>query len=121
MYKMNKFFKGFLFAFEGLITIFETQVNFRFHVVAAILVITMGYYYHISINEWLIIILCIGTVLMCEAFNTALEFLTDLASPAIHPLAKKAKDSAAAAVLIFAIVSVVVGIIIFLPKITNSI
>jgi diacylglycerol kinase (ATP) len=54
---------------------------------------------------------------MAEAFNTALEFLTDLASPEPHPLAGKAKDVAAGAVLIAAIMAVIIGVIIFLPKI----
>ncbi len=71
----------------------------------------------ISTQEWLILVLTFGMVLMAEAFNTALEFLTDLVSPEPHPLAGKAKDVAAGAVLITAVMAVVVGMIIFLPKI----
>lgn len=75
----------------------------------------------ISITEWCFVTLCITLVIMAEAFNTAIENLTDLVSPDFHPLAGKTKDLAAGAVLIFSIGAVIVGLLIFLPKITKLI
>ncbi len=67
--------------------------------------------------EWAILILTIGLVISCELINTAIEAVVDLITEEYHPLAKVAKDTSASAVFIFAIVAVVVGLIIFLPKI----
>ena len=69
--------------------------------------------------EWAILALTIGLVISCELINTAIEAVVDLVTEDYHPLAKVAKDTSAAAVFIFAIVAVIVGIIIFLPKIIN--
>jgi len=67
--------------------------------------------------EWIVVVLCVAVVLSLEAMNTAIEHLTDLVSPGFHPLAGKTKDVAAAAVLLAAMGAVVVGLLIFLPKI----
>jgi len=70
-----------------------------------------------DVERWerVILFACITLVLAAEAFNTAIEFLTDLVSPDFHPLAKKTKDTAAAAVLICAIGAAIIGLIVFLP------
>ncbi len=83
----------------------------------AVLSIGAGFYFEISITEWSLVILCIAGVLSAEAFNTGLEYLTDLVSPEYHLLAKKTKDVAAAGVLLMAIGAAIIGIIIFFPKI----
>jgi diacylglycerol kinase len=114
---MKKRLLSFKYAGQGIWTLFSTQPNARIHLFVLLLVVGMGIGYSISITEWLILVLTFGVVLTAEAFNTALEFLTDLVSPEPHPLAGKAKDVAAGAVLISAIMAVVVGLIIFLPKI----
>ncbi len=118
---MRKYFisrrKSFGFAFKGISTVYKTQPNARIHLVAAIVAISAGFYFNISGTEWLFISVAIGIVWLAEAFNTALEYLTDLASPQFHALAEKAKDSAAAAVLIAAFLALVIAGIIFLPKI----
>jgi len=66
--------------------------------------------------EWCWITLAIGLVILSEMFNTAIEYLTDLVSPEMHPLAKKTKDVASGAVLIAALMAVVIGLFIFIPK-----
>jgi len=81
-------------------------------------VIIAGLYFGIERWEWAILTGCITLVIAAEALNTAIEFLTDLASPEYHPLAGKAKDTAAAAVLFCAIGAVVIGIIVFWPYLT---
>ncbi len=111
---------SFLYAFKGLKDLFKNQPNARIHAAAAVLVVLAGFYFHISRTEWIAVTLCIVMVLGLEAMNTALENLTDLVSPDFHPLAGKAKDVAAAAVLLAAMGTVIVALIIFLPKIFDS-
>ena len=89
----------------------------KIHTLMAIVVIVGGVIFKISYIEWLVCLILIGLVLMAEFFNTALEYVVDLVSPGIHPLAKAAKDTASAGVLVFAIISALIGTIIFLPKI----
>ncbi len=84
---------------------------------ATVLVIALGLYFEITPTEWCIIVFAIAIVLAAEAFNTAIEDLTDLVSPEPHPLAGHAKDLAAGAVLLTAIGAAIVGLLIFLPKI----
>lgn len=109
-------FKSFGFAIQGIITFFKTQFNAWVHLFAAIGTCITGYVLRIDKAEWCWIVLAIALVFVTEVLNTALEFLTDLASPSIHPLAKKVKDVAAGAVLMAAIAAVIIGLIIFLPK-----
>lgn len=112
---VRKFFRSFRYAMEGLVTAVLEQ-NFRFHLVSAIVVMMAGFLTGLSIVEWCIIILVIAFVIGTELINTAIERVVDLASPEIHPLAKQAKDVAAGAVLVFALASVIIGLLIFLPK-----
>ena len=108
---------SFKYALQGVAELFRSQTNAKLHLFAAIVVCVVGYFVGLSTLEWCIVVLCISLVLAAEAFNTALEYLTDLVSPNHHPLAGKVKDVAAAAVLLTAIGAAVCGILIFLPKI----
>lgn len=107
---------SFGFAIKGLITFFKTQHNAWIHLLATVVVITMGFVLKVDRIEWCWLIVSIGFVFAAEMFNTAIEFLTDLVSPQFHPLAKKVKDVAAAAVLIAALSAVAIGLVVFLPK-----
>jgi diacylglycerol kinase (ATP) len=113
---MKKFIRGFGYAFNGIWHAAATQLNFRVHLVAAIVAIYAGYALHISKDEWLWIILCIAIVLVAELFNTAIEFLVDLVSPDYNKKAGLVKDMSAGAVLITAIGALAIGLIIFVPK-----
>ena len=117
---MSKFIKSFGYAFSGISHAFKSQFNFRFHVIVLILVLIAGSYFNLSASEWLWIVAAAGIVLFSELFNTALEVLVDLVSPNIHPKAKIIKDVAAAAVLIAAVTAVIIGLIIFIPKLTYA-
>jgi len=118
----NKRLTGsFKYAFEGIIQTYKGEQNLKIHTFIAILVIVFGFFLKISEIEWFFCLLLIGLVLMCEFFNTAIEYVVDLASPKIHPLAKAAKDTASAGVLIMAIMSAIVGGIIFIPKLVEYI
>ncbi len=91
--------------------------NFRIELGFMVLCIVLGAAFRITGVEWLVVVVCFGLVLGGECFNSALEAIVDLASPDYHDLARKAKDAAAGGVLLFSIASLVVGIIIFLPRI----
>ena len=94
-----------------------SQRNAWIHVFATVVVVAAGFCFGLAQSEWCWIILAIVAVWTAEALNTAFEFLTDVASPDFHPLAGKAKDVAAGAVLITAIGAVVIGLIIFGPHV----
>ncbi|HEY0054829.1 MAG TPA: diacylglycerol kinase family protein [Pedobacter sp.] len=116
---MIKFFKGFTYAAKGVIYAFSTQINFKFHTFSAIVVIALGFFFELDLTEWLWIMTAIGLVLITEIFNTALEVLVDLVSPDYHPKAGIVKDLSSAAVLITAILSALIGLCVFLPKLIS--
>lgn len=107
---------SFRYAFCGICEAYKGEQNLKIHTVIAILVVIFGFIFKISYVEWLVCLVLIGLVLMAEFFNTAIEYVVDLASPDIHPLAKLAKDTASAGVLMMAIISATVGLIIFVPE-----
>jgi diacylglycerol kinase (ATP) len=113
---MKKFLLSFTYAWKGLKYAFRTQLNFKVHTVTALFAILLGYFLNISSAEWIWIFLAIGLVLIAELFNTALEILVDLVSPGYHPKAGHVKDVAAAAVLMCTWLAVVIGLMIFVPK-----
>lgn len=109
--------KSFKYAFDGLADLVKTQPNAWIHTFIALVVLLAGFLFQLSRIEWCIISLTIALVFAAEAFNTSIEYLTNLVSPDYHPLAGKTKDVAAAGVLIVAIGAAAVGVIIFLPKV----
>jgi len=114
---LKKRIDSFRFAFKGLADLFISQPNARIHAIATIVALILGGVLGLSKIEWCLIVLCIFAVLAAEAFNTALEYLTDLVSPEYHLLAGKTKDVAAAGVLLTAFGALIVGTIIYLPKV----
>ena len=111
----KKFFAGFKYAFSGLWYALRTQRNARVHVSIAILAILLGVVLHISAVEFALVFVAITGVFIAEMFNTVFELCIDLASPDYHPLAKIAKDVAAGAVLLSAMLSIVIGLFVFVP------
>ena len=118
---MRKFIKGFAFALNGIKVFFSTQLNGRFHVFAAVLVIILGFVFKITCYEWISILLAIGLVIITEMINTAIEFLCNFITTEIHSDIKKIKDISAGAVLISAIIAFCIGLIIFVPHILEII
>lgn len=112
-----KFIAGFRYAFRGLWYALCTQHHARIHVLIAIIAISTGIILHISAVEFAIIFIAITGVFTTEMINTVAELCVDLASPHYHPLAKIAKDVAAGAVLANALLSIIIGLFIFLPHI----
>lgn len=113
---INRLFKSFKYAYEGLKYAFKYEQNILVHFLATILVIIAGIFFKISMTEWLVLTLIIGLVIATELINTSIEATIDLVTKEVHPLAKVAKDTAAAAVLIFGITALIIGLIIFVPK-----
>ncbi|WP_294580682.1 diacylglycerol kinase family protein [uncultured Thomasclavelia sp.] len=112
----DPFYKSLNYAISGIISCIKKERNIKIHIIFMILVIICGFIFHLSITEWLICILLFALVISLELVNTAIEAVVDLCSPDYHELAKYAKDVAAGSVLISAIASVVIGLIIFIPK-----
>lgn len=110
-----KFIRGFTYAFSGLWYALRTQRNARVHLAIALFAIFAGILLRISSVEFAIIFVAIASVFISEMFNTVMELCVDLASPEYHPLAKIAKDVAAGAVLLNAILAVIIGLFIFGP------
>lgn len=109
------------YAFIGIWIMLSSQHNARIHAAATFAAITAGLYFGLTKAEWCWIILAIISVWTAEALNTAFEFLTDLASPEFHPLAEKAKDVAAGAVLITAIGAVLIGLLVMGPYVLEKV
>lgn len=111
--------RSFVYAWQGIVSLFGNEPNARIHLCVALLVVAAGFFFNISASEWCLVTLCIGGVFMAEAFNTAIEKLCDKVSPQTDSLIKIAKDVAAGAVLLFVFAAVTVGLIVFLPKIID--
>lgn len=114
---LYRFFKSFSYAWQGVLYGAKKEANFKFHLAAAIIVCIAAFYFSISQIEWLFVLMAIAGMLVLELINTAIEKVVDLVTGEYHPLAKKAKDLAAGAVLVYAIFSAIIGFVIFLPKI----
>lgn len=108
---------SFGYAFSGIVQAYKEGHNIRIQTVLGTFAIALGLLFQISSGEWLAVLLCIGAVISGECVNTALEDCVDLACPGYDPVAKAAKDMAAGAVLVMSIISLIVAIIIFVPRI----
>ncbi|NBD22851.1 diacylglycerol kinase family protein [Paenibacillus glycinis] len=112
---MIRFLRSVAYAWSGFRSAVGTQANMRIHVAFVVAVNAAGLLFGLSAMEWAAIIIVQGMVLAAELLNTAVEHVVDLVSPQKHPLAKAAKDTAAAAVLFAAATAVAVGLIVFGP------
>ena len=117
--KIKSLANSFKYAFEGIFSSFKSERNMKIHVFMMILVILCGILLDISLGEWITCILLFAMVIGAELFNTAIEAVVDMVSLEKSSQAKLAKDVSAGAVLVFAIASIIVGLIIFVPKIID--
>lgn len=113
MVDLKKNLKSFKYAFKGLYLFFRNENNAKFHLLASLLVIFLGFFFNINRYEWLWILLAISLVWIAEALNKAIEKLTDLISPDYNLKAGEIKDLSAGGVLITAFLSIIIAIIIF--------
>lgn len=112
-------FTSFKFAFKGLGALIKNEHNARIHLIAAIISITTGIILNINAFEWSLLVIVIGIVFITEILNTSLETLADFVQPEWNERIRIAKDYSAAAVMISAIISLIVGGLIFIPKIID--
>jgi len=108
-------FRSFKFAFRGLKSLLIFEHNSRIHLLAAVIVIILGFIFRISLADWSLLILVIGLVFLSELINSSLEAISDVVKPEWNEKILRAKDYAAAAVLVTAVISVFIGGIIFIP------
>lgn len=109
----TRFLKGFACAFSGLIHSLVTERNMKVHFAAGIAVMVLAFIFHLTYTEKLILLVVIGVVISLELVNTAIEHTVNLVTDENHPLAKLAKDAAAAAVLFFSMIAVIIAIAVF--------
>ena len=119
--KKNPLYKSFGYAFEGIFTGIKKERNMQIHCLAMLCVVAAGFVFRISVSEWCICLILFGMILSLELVNTAMEAVVDLVTEERRPLAKLAKDTAAGAVLIAAIMAAGVGLLIFVPKVLELI
>ena len=110
-------FNSFKYAFWGIYKSFKSERNMKIHCLAVILVIILGFVYQISMIEWYICFILFGVVISAELFNTAIETVVNMVMPYKNEKAGLAKDIAAGAVLVLAIVAAIIVGFIFIPKI----
>ena len=115
----NPLYKSFGYAFEGIFAGIRGERNMKIHCFAAVCVIVAGVLFHISVTEWCICLVLFGLILSLELVNTAIEAVVDLVTEDKKPLAKLAKDTAAGAVLIAAVMAAMAGLLIFVPNLVS--
>jgi diacylglycerol kinase len=114
---MRQKITSFYYAIYGIKTAFVTQPNVRIHLIIAVIVSLFGYFLGLSTEELIEIILLVGLVLVAEMINTSIEFACNAITTEIHPEIKKAKEIAAGSVLVVSILAIIIGAVIFIPKI----
>ena len=107
------FLRSFRYALEGFVTAVKTERNIKVMLFIGALTLIAGMVIGLEVDEWCIILVCCGLVIHAELANTALEAVVDLACQELHPLAKRAKDIAAASVWVLSLMSAVVGLMVF--------
>lgn len=115
---MNPILKSFKYAFTGIFTFIKSERNAKIHLIIAAAVIGLGLFFQLSIGEWAFITFAIGFVIVTEIINTAIENIMDFVSTEQKPMIAKIKDMAAGAVLVAAITALVIGCLVFIPKIS---
>lgn len=113
---MKRFMLSLKHALNGLYIAYKEEKNFRVHVFFSLLVPLLAWVLGCSLLEWFILIITISIVLMAELFNTAIENTLDWLKPSYHLIVKRVKDLSAAAVLIVALMAILIGCLIFIPK-----
>lgn len=114
---MKRLTSSLSYAKEGILYAYKNEQSLTIHAIITALVLIAGIIFKISLIEWMIVIFCIGLVLAFELVNTSIEAVVDLATSEIKPLAKVAKDVAAGVSVVFSITTIIIGIMIFLPKV----
>ncbi len=115
----KRFLKSFKYSIDGLKYAYKNEQSLLIHFIATVLGIILGFAFKISHMEWAVLCIALGVVLASELINTAIEATIDLITLEYNPLAKIAKDCGSAATFVFSMITAVIGIIIFVPKIMH--
>ena len=118
-FSILKRLKSFKYAFNGLRILFKEEHNARIHLFAMICVIIAGFFFRVSLFEWIAIVFSIGLVFSLEIINSSIENMADFVSTDRNEKIKKIKDLSASGVLISALTALIIGLIIFIPKILD--
>lgn len=121
MINTQRLVNSFKNAFVGIGHAFHTQQSFRIQTTMAIIIIGLGFLFNINLVEWLLVLTSIISVIVAELINTAVELTVDLITMKKSKRAQLAKDVSAAAVLTIVIWAIIIGIVIFVPKIITLI
>jgi len=113
----RRLFRSFGYAFHGVRMMIKQEQNAKIHLIAVISVGVAGFFFHLSLSEWIVIVIVSGGVFTAEAINTSIEALSDTIAPEYNHNIKQVKDFAAGAVLVASITAAIVGLIVFIPKI----
>lgn len=122
--KHNKFsisqrLRSIKYAYRGLGVLIREEHNTRVHLGVATVVLIAGFVFKITAFEWIAVVFASGFVITLEIVNTAIEDICDFISPEKHEMIKRIKDLSAAGVLVSAIIAVIIGLIVFVPKIAE--
>lgn len=107
------FFRSFRYAIRGIAAGIKSERNMRIHIVVAVYMLSLAAFFGLPAEHWALLLLTIGSVMSAELVNTAVEKISDTVTQEYHPLIKLAKDVAAGAVLITAIIAAVIGVLLF--------
>ncbi|MFC0558043.1 diacylglycerol kinase family protein [Halalkalibacter alkalisediminis] len=113
----KRLLKSFMYASQGLVFVIKHEQNMQIHIIAAAVILLCAYLLNLPTVHWLILLLVIAGMFSLEIMNTAVERTVDLVTEDFHPLAKRAKDIAAAAVFVYCVFAVIIGLILFVPAI----
>lgn len=115
----KRFLSSFKYSLQGLKYAYKNEQSMLIHFIATLLIVILGFLLNISLTEWAIALIAIGVTLAAELINTAIEAAVDLITLEIHPLAKVAKDCGSAATFVFSMLTAVIALIIFVPKVIH--
>jgi diacylglycerol kinase len=116
---MKTFLRSVRFASQGTVQFFSKQRNAKIQTVMGLTAISLGFIVSITPYQWLLVLFCIGLVISLEMINSAIENFCDMVTTDFHPGIKIIKDMAAGAVLVASIASLIIGLVIFIPALTN--
>lgn len=111
----KRLLRSFVYASQGLIFVVKHEQNMQIHLFVAGFIFVSAYLLNLSLVHWMILLLVIAGMFSLEIMNTAVERTVDLVTEEFHPLAKRAKDIAAAAVFVYCVFAVIIGLILFIP------
>ena len=119
MISIKRLFKSFRYAIKGMAKTLREEQNLHIQFIVAIFVVVLGAYFSLTGMEWIALILVIGLVIIMEVVNSAIERVTDVLKPRLNTYVKEIKDIMAAAVMLASIMAVLVGLIVFIPYVSN--